>query len=248
MNLTGLAKSFFNKYYKGQHPEHALRYLPIVTLLKNLHLDNAKILDVGSGPLSITPYLKVPVDGIDMDFSEGGNSPLLNKIKGTGANLPFRKNSYDVVISTDTLEHIPKHDREKTIYDMIKVARNLVVIVVPTGKLSEKQDRELDQYYQKVFKKRDKFLSEHVENGLPQNEEILVSIHKILRSLNKKATVSSKPILNLFVRKILMKTWISKNKYIYYTYMKGFLLLLPILRLANFGNCYRRMFVIEFSS
>lgn len=247
MTLQGLVKSFFDTFYKGQHPEHALRYLPIVALIKNQHLENAKILDVGSGPLSLTPYLKVPVDGIDMDFSEGGNSPLLNKIKGTGTNLPFRKNSYDVVISTDTLEHIPKDNREKAIYDMIKVAKNLVVIVVPTGKLSEKQDQELDKYYQKVFGKKNQFLSEHVENGLPQNEEILVSIHKILRSLDKKGKVSSKPILNLLVRKVLMKTWISKNKYIYYTYMKGFLLLLPLLRLANFGNCYRRMFVIEFS-
>ena len=45
-----------------------------------------------------------------------------------------------------------------------------------------------------------------------------------------------------------MKSWISKNKYLYYLYLKGFLLLLPFLRNANFGKCYRRIFVIEFVS
>lgn len=248
MKVTLLARKFFEKYYKYQHPEHALRYLPIVSILKRLNLQDSKILDVGSGPQSITPYLKKPVDGLDTDFSDGPQTPLVNKIKGSATSIPFRKNSYDVVISTDTLEHIPRDKRESAIYEMVKVARKLLIIVVPTGKLSEKQDQELEAYYRKTMGTKNQFLEEHLENGLPQNEEILVSLHKILRQLDKKGKIDSHPLLNLAIRKMLMKTWISKNKYVYYTYMKGFLLLLPLLRRANFGNCYRRMFVIELAS
>jgi len=131
---------------------------------------------------------------------------------------------------------------------MLRVGRRLVIIVVPTGLLSQKQDSQLHDRFQKVFKQKDKFLSEHVQNGLPKNDEILVTIDRSLRNMGKNATVSSKPLLNLAVRKLIMYTWISQNKYVYYTYMKGYLLLLPLLRLANFGNCYRRMFVIEFEA
>lgn len=247
LEKQSLLRRFFNKYYKNQHPESALRYLPIVQILKKQKLQDSAILEVGSGSLGITPYLKRPLDGVDTDFS-GPKTPLLNKIKGSATDLPFRKNSYDVVISTDTLEHIPANLREKAIDEMLRVSRQLVIIVVPTGPLSQRQDSQLHNRFQKVFKQKDKFLSEHVENGLPKNDEILVTIDKSLRNLGKGARVWSKPLLNLAVRKLIMYTWISQNKYIYYTYMKGYLLLLPLLRLANFGNCYRRLFMVKFEA
>lgn len=52
------------------HPEAALRYLPIVDLLKKERLENSKILEIGSGSYGITPYLKKEVVGIDMSFDE----------------------------------------------------------------------------------------------------------------------------------------------------------------------------------
>lgn len=246
-SLEKILKNFFDKYFKNQHPETALRYLPIVSVIKRKGLQDTNILEVGSGSLGITPFLKKPIDGLDVNFS-GPQTKLLTKIKGSAFDLPMRKNSYEVVISADTLEHIPKNQREKSIFEMLRVAKRLVIIVVPTGRLSEIQDKNLEKYFQKVFGEKDQFLEEHVQNGLPQNDEILVSIDKSLRQLSKKAVISSRPLLNLAVRNLLMRTWISKNKYVYYTYMKGYLLLLPVLRLANFGNCYRRMFVIELAS
>lgn len=229
------------------HPETALRYLPVVEKLKELNLVDSKILEIGSGSLGITPYLKRGIDGLDVDFS-GPKTSLINRIKGSASPLPFRKNSYDVVISVDVLEHIPRGDRQEAIFEMLRVASKLAIIVVPTGELSEKQDKELDLRWQKIFNTHYQFLKEHVQNGLPKVDEILVSIDKAKRRLGKKAVVKSKPIFNLRVRKILMKFWISKNKYLYYLYLKGFLFLLPFLRNANFGKCYRRIFVIEFVS
>lgn len=240
-------ESFFNKFYPKQHPEAALRYSPVVSKLKELHLEDSKILEIGSGSLGIIPYLRRPVDGLDVDFS-GPQTKLLRKIKGSGANLPFRKNAYDVALSADTLEHIDPEDREQSIYEMLRVAKRLVIIVVPVGKLSETQDLAANTRWQRVFGGNYQFLDEHIKYGLPKTEEILVFIDKSLRKLNKKAKVSSHSNLNLVVRKMLINTWISKNKLIYYTYLKGFLLLLPLLRLCNFGNCYRRVFVIEFTS
>ncbi|MBI3282460.1 class I SAM-dependent methyltransferase, partial [Candidatus Curtissbacteria bacterium] len=161
---------------------------------------------------------------------------------------PFRKNSYDVTISVDVLEHLKEEERKKAIYEMLRVTKKLAVVVVPVGELSQKQDRELKARWEKVFGQKNQFLTEHVENGLPKIDEILVTIDKTARKLDKKAKVASDPNLNLKVRKILMLTWITKNRLIYWLYLKGYLLLLPLLRFANFGDCYRRVFVIELAN
>src|SRR3989344_7043291 len=240
-------RKFFNKFYWRQHPEAALRYYPVVTAIKKLSLADSKILEIGSGSLGIVPYLKREIDGVDVDFS-GPKTKLLNKIKGKANNLPFAKNSYDVAISVDVLEHLNKEERFDAIYENLRAAKHLAVIVVPVGELAQEQDRKLDEYFFKKFGRRNQYLKEHVSNGLPKTEEVLVFIDKSLRKLNKKAKVESFPNLNLLVREILMKTWISKSKFFYYLYLKGFLLLLPLSKLLNFGNCYRKVFVIEFAS
>lgn len=122
----------------------------------------------------------------------------------------------------------------------------MAIIVVPIGELSQSQDRQLYLYWKKVFSTENQFLKEHVQNGLPQSEEILVTIDKSKRAQDKKAKIKSYALQNLVIRNILMRTWISKNKLFYYLYLKGYLLLLPLLKMANFGNCYRRIFTIEF--
>ncbi|MBI4243637.1 MAG: class I SAM-dependent methyltransferase [Planctomycetes bacterium] len=244
MELTFKLKKLFNKFFLNQHPEAALRYFPVVSAIKKAKLRDSKILEVGSGSLGITPYLKKSVDGVDIDFS-GPRTDLVNRIKGSVEKLPFKKSQYDVVIAVDVLEHLHKNIRPLAISEILRVCRKLAIIVVPVGKLSETQDRQLDQLWKRIFRTQNQFLAEHVANGLPSIDEILVTIDKSARKLNKNAKVSSFPNLNLSVRNILMRTWISKNHYVYYTYMKGYLLLLPILRFANFGNCYRRVFVIE---
>ena len=243
-SLFNRLKKISDKYFWGQHPEAALRYLPVVSEIKRAGLGDAKILEVGSGSLGITPYLERPIDGLDVDFS-GESSPFINKIKGSAEKLPFRKNSYEVVISIDVLEHIKDEARPKAIYEMLRVASRLVVIVVPVGKMSERQDIELDRHFRETLGIENQFLNEHLKFGLPATDEVLVTIDKSLRQLGKKAKVKSYPNLNLIIRNILMRTWITKSKIIYYLYLKGYLLLIPILRLVSFGNCYRRVFVIE---
>ena len=249
MNLRAekYIRKFFNKFYWRQHPEAALRYYPVVKAIKKLNLEDSKILEVGPGSLGIIPYLRREIDGVDIDFS-GPRTKLLNKIKGKANNLPFAKNSYDVTISVDVLEHLEKGERQDAIYEILRVAKRLAVIVVPVGELAQEQDKKLDEYFFKKFGRRNQYLEEHVSNGLPKTEEILVFIDKSLRKLNKKAKVESFPNLNLVAREILMKTWITKSKISYYLYLKGYLLFMPFLKLLNFGNCYRRVFVIEFAS
>ena len=243
--IEKIAKTFFDKFFWGQHPETALRYLPVVKEIKKAGLSDSKILEIGPGSLGIIPYLRREIDGIDVDFS-GPKTNLLNKIRGKADQLPFKKNSYDVCISVDVLEHLPSQNREKAIYEMLRVAKKMAIIVVPTGIYSERQDKQIKKIWDKMFNEDNQFLKEHLKYGLPQPEEILVYIDRSARKLNKQAKTKSYPSLNLTVRNLLMRTWITKNRFIYYLYLKGYLLLLPILRVCNFGTTYRRVFVVEF--
>ncbi len=240
-------KNVSDKFFWRQHPEAALRYLPAVSEIKKRDLQNSKILEVGSGSLGIIPYLKTQIDGIDVDFS-GPQTDLLNRIQGTADKLPFKKNSYDVVISVDVLEHLKPNMREKAILEILRVAKKLAIIVVPCGDKSQIQDKQLQKKWNELFNDKNQFLEEHVKYGLPKKEEVLVFIDKSIRRLKKQATVKSYPNLNLSIRHFLMETWITKNKILYYLYLKGFLLFVPILKYCNFGKTYRHVFMIEFAS
>lgn len=246
LNAEKNIRTFFNKYFYRQHPEAALRYLPVVSEIKKAKLEDSKILEIGSGSLGITPYFNKKIEGVDIEFS-GPQTDQLVKIEGSAVNLQFRKNSQDVTISVDLIEHIPAAMREKAIFDMLKITKKLVIVVVPVGEESEKQDKELQAHWKKIFKDPNQFLDEHVQNGLPKTDEILVYIDRSLRKLGKNAKTTSYPNLNLKIRKLLMLSWITKNKFLYYFYLKGLLLFVPILRNANFGKTYRRVFVIEFT-
>lgn len=238
-------KNFFNKFYLSQQTGEALKYAPVVSEINKRKLTNPKILEIGYSSLGIIPYLKTQIDAIDINFLKPKKN-LLNKNKVDEEKFPFKANSYDVSISVDVLEHISPKSREKYVYEILRVTKKLAIISIPCGQASQDQDRQLHNYWNKIFKKNNKYLEQHVKNSLPTTDEILVYIDKSKRLLGRNAKVKSYPNLNLFVRNILMRTWITKNKYSYYLYMKGYLLIVPILKYCNFGKTYRRVFVIEF--
>src|SRR3989344_8357082 len=102
-------------YYR-QHPETAIRYYPIVELLKKLKLDKSQILEVGSGSYGISPYLRKNITGVDMSFDEP-EYPKLKQVIGSADMLPFKNNQFAVVILSDVLEHLPKKIREQSLME-----------------------------------------------------------------------------------------------------------------------------------
>src|SRR5438552_1695219 len=110
-----------------QHPEAALRYIPIVKLLKKEKLQDCKILEVGSGSYGIAPYLKRRIIGVDTNFSEP-QYPLLKQVLGSAIKLPFKAKKFEVVILSDVLEHLPQKIRSQAITEAIRVSSKLVLI------------------------------------------------------------------------------------------------------------------------
>lgn len=230
----------FNNY----STDIALRYFSVIDIIRKDKLDVGKMLEVGSGDLGITPYLKKKVVGLDIEFTDNSYE-LLKKVKFNGKDFPFKDNEFCITISVDNIEHIPKDRRKDFIREMLRVTDNTLILVVPYGQLSYRHDAKLSDYFYRVNKKTDKFLNEHINNGLPEMDDLILMLKTSSESLNRNIKIiENKKILNLKLRYFIMKCKISKNKFLNILYYI-FLFFLPLRNLFNFGNCYRRIIYLK---
>jgi hypothetical protein len=206
------------------HPQLYLRYAPIVSYIAKLNLARPKILEVGSGSLGIGPYLKRELVGIDIDFS-GPDWPQMTKVIATGKSLPFRNKSFDIVICTDTLEHIPPHLRQRVTAELLRVTRNDLILAFPAGNLAAKQDRQLDRLYRRRFGQPFPFLTEHIRYGLPDTNQV--------KTWLKPARITTFSAHNLKLRRWFMSGWMTKLSLVNVFFRKILLLFLPLLKLLD---------------
>ena len=247
------------------HPQIAMRYLPVVEYIKHkqtyqeVHQKRPglfrkgqafSVLEVGSGGLGIAPYLKMPVTGVDKEF-EPPFHPLLKRVSGDATKLDFPNNSFDVVISMDMLEHLPKQKRQIAVIEMLGVAKSLAVIGVPCGREAGEHDREMKMRLPRSPRrprnddKGFRFLDEQVEYGLPEEIDILHYIKVAAKDLGKRIEVEIKGNMNLKLREFLMRGWMSKNVLVNILFRKVFLLLIPVFRMLDKEPYYRKMFFVE---
>lgn len=145
----------------------SLRYI------KNFGDENIKILEAGSGSGRVVKYLydngfqnifgielnQEAVDEFNKEF------PKLHMMQGDILNMPFEKNSFDVVLSYGVVEHFPigLADPMRTIYDILRPG-GIAIITVPsvnlirkTGNLLERIispfDPRKNNYIRKLLKK-----------------------------------------------------------------------------------------------
>ncbi len=128
-----------------------------------------KILDVGGYEGRLREFL--PKDDITIldvfDVKEDGY------VKGSGLDIKFPSNTFDVVTSADTLEHIPKGKREIFLSECYRVSKDFMVLAAPfeTGKTAEAEDY-VNNIYKLLSGHSYIWLKEHKEYGLPEPELI----------------------------------------------------------------------------
>lgn len=131
--------------------------------------ETVSILDVGGYPGLIKDFItadKVTVTDVIKD-----NMP--DYIKADATSLPFKDNSFDVVSSTDVLEHIPEGKREKFINESLRVAKDLLIVVAPFNQtLNPVFEGILSEYVVSLTGAPHPFLKEHIENGLPDFQSV----------------------------------------------------------------------------
>jgi len=91
------------------------------------------ILDVGCGDGRITNRLATKYPRVvGVDISEAALQHVkAETVKASVESLPFKDGSFDLVLATELLEHLPKAIYHKAIAEMKRVAKEWIVISVP---------------------------------------------------------------------------------------------------------------------
>src|SRR5205823_361969 len=122
--------------------------------------------EVGSGSVGIAPYVRRKVIGLEPHFVEPLNEWLVPE-NGSIFDIPFLNNSFDIVLCVDVFEHLAKSDRPRALNELVRVARDKVIISCPCGAVSERGERALLELFESTHSDVPSWLTEHLQNGLP---------------------------------------------------------------------------------
>lgn len=151
-----------------------------------------EVLDVG-GLGSILDQL-IPVDTtiLDNEVEEDSNT----QTRGDGSHMQsIDDSSFDVVVTSDTLEHIPPKDRKSFVQELVRVSKELVIICAPFGDHgAAKEELKVQGFYTGFSGSPHRWLQEHADYGLPTEKEIVSYIPKSAAS----STVVNHSNLNLW--------------------------------------------------
>ena len=90
------------------------------------------ILDVGCGNGVQAKLLSSSYKVVGMDASETAlRQAAISSVRGLSHRLPFATKSFDLVWSSQMLEHLPNHTLKLTIEEMQRVAREWIILSVP---------------------------------------------------------------------------------------------------------------------
>lgn len=205
VDVKQVAVRFLTGGRSGWSPEVAMRYLPVVDILRAEGVDEA-VTEIGSGGSGIAPYLGKRVVGVDTDFTSG-HSGLLDQVPGSALSIPFKNASCPAVVSVDMLEHIPPDLRRVAVRELVRVTARLLVLVFPEGGASERQDEDLAALYARRHPEGYRYFDEHLEYGLPRKADVAAWIDEAVILHGRQASIAWYRNSELARRRQLMRLW-----------------------------------------
>jgi len=146
------------------------RYRLVADILEQVRVEEQAldILDVGGRTALLRRFL--PGDEVHLVDMEASPEPGL--VLGDGARLPFKDQSFDAVVTFDTLEHVPPAHRAAFVSECRRVSRNWVVIAGPYDTPGVAQaEEDLKVFLDDKLEIEHRYLNEHNEHGLPSRED-----------------------------------------------------------------------------
>ncbi len=129
-----LSKEEYQEYYEILGDKHFktttdLNKKSLKSVLDNITGNTVLDVGCGNGYLANTVYDKYKVEVCGIDIIVPTQNDNVRFIKGEIENIPFEDNSFDTVLSTHTLEHIP--DIMRAVKEIRRVAKKRIILVVP---------------------------------------------------------------------------------------------------------------------
>jgi SAM-dependent methyltransferase len=141
-----------------------------------------RVLEVGCGPVGVSSFLSREPKQIWMvDRSlanvSGRQSDRIFRVCCDACQMPFADGAFPVVVSLDTLEHIPRKLRPAFLKEMRRVAEKAVILTCPVDSADgEFQARRCDSDLVEGLRQRGlpsaRWPEEHLEQGHPTINEL----------------------------------------------------------------------------
>jgi hypothetical protein len=166
-----------------------VRNLDVISALGSHYTGSTQVLDVGSGDRGIAVFLpKWCIVGIDIGSAQPAVSNLILH-RGSITSLPFPDNSFPLVTCVDTLEHLAPEQRNQAVCELVRVARDLVVIACPFGPPARLHDERFRADLLSRGKAEPAWLREHLRHEYPQHDFLLDNIGRAAEQFQKSIDV-----------------------------------------------------------
>jgi hypothetical protein len=146
----------------------------MVLVAARVPADATLVLDVGGRGHQMASLLRPAV------VTSLNVEPPADLVIEAGDPLPFADDAFDVVLSTDVLEHVPAGDRAAHLRELVRVARKRVVLCWPLGSPEKDHAERVRQArLQDELGLTLPFLEEHILLGLPREHDVRAMVRAI---------------------------------------------------------------------
>jgi glycosyltransferase involved in cell wall biosynthesis/SAM-dependent methyltransferase len=174
MEQTGLLDYPFDLYQRTRD----IREI-VDIIVQETGKNQLKILDIGGFRIDAEEredlLLKEFLPGHDIYCLDLEKSAVPGYIQGDGTQLPFKENIFDIVVTSDVYEHVVPEEREKFLENLVRVVKPDGFVILGAPFYSEKNalaENILFEYIRKVLYSEHEQLKEHIQNQLPDAEEL----------------------------------------------------------------------------
>ena len=141
------------------------RHYVTAQLIRECRCSVARVLDVGGRAGLLAGFTHCSVTSVNVDASAD--------VRYDGQRLPFATNAFDAVTAIDTLEHLPRHRRLDFVRECLRVSAKVTILAAPFGSPGHAESEAwLNRLYTALHGAPHRYLSEHVQHGLPDLSEL----------------------------------------------------------------------------
>lgn len=132
-----------------------------------------EVLDIGGYQGKLAWFMPQHTRVTVLDLKQAPPEGKTNYVQGDTRQLPFPDNSFDLVVSSDMLEHLAAEDRLKVVAEMLRVTRRHLILAAPFQSIyNQKAEEFINTQFREYTGQDHPFLIEHLANGLPDLETI----------------------------------------------------------------------------
>lgn len=158
--------------------ELKLRYGKLIRHCPEVRDPRTSVLEVGGGGSGIAQFLQRPVQGLTAEPTQS-QTPWLSLDTGDVRDMPYPNDTFDVVVCADAIQALPAADWPRAIAELVRVAKQKVVISVPCDYPGMEGELALANWYDSTGRAKPEDLLRNLAGGMPKVGAIFAAVSSL---------------------------------------------------------------------